>query len=48
MHQRNSQTLGHTDSRITQQVYEHCIPGAQRGTADHFQSILKKAQNKAI
>ncbi len=43
-----SYRLGHADSRITQQVYEHCIPGAQRGTADHFQSILKKPQNKAI
>jgi integrase len=43
-----SHRLGHADSRITQQVYEHCIPGAQRGTAARFQSILQDAANKAI
>lgn len=38
-----SYRLGHSDSRITAQVYEHCIPGAQKATASHFQRILADA-----
>ena len=39
--------MGHADSNITAQVYEHYVPGVQKATATRFQSILNKDQNEA-
>lgn len=43
-----SHRIGHADSNITAQVYEHYVPGVQKATATRFQHILKNAKNKAI
>jgi integrase len=42
-----SRRIGHADSNITAQVYEHYVPGAQKATATRFQNILKRAKNQA-
>lgn len=43
-----SRRIGHADSNITAQVYEHYVPGAQKATATRFQNILKRAKDQAI
>lgn len=42
-----SRRIGHADSHITAQVYEHYVPGAQKATAARFRDILRNAKNKA-
>lgn len=41
-----SRRLGHSNSQVTAQVYEHFVPEAEKAVAAHFERILTKAKAK--
>ena len=41
-----SRRIGHADSHITAQVYEHYVPGAQKATAARFRDMLQEGHEQ--